>query len=323
MQVEGIGINIDSSYLDGRLDILESSLARVESLGYDCAEISGYGVNAVINGRLHRERVTCVKEITQRFRLKYTVHGPCELNLGLSSPDGVEEQAVGAYLEFCAEVEAPVFVYHSGLIALHEAHWGLHPLPAQATIQQREQKEVEALQRLAERARELGVTIAIENRDPHLWEVATLARHGLPLRALPEYHAGLLMENVNRQIAAVGHPNVGMTLDFGHTYIAARTCGFDFLEAVSLAAPYVRHIHMHDNFGKLDGFSDDQGERLPLGQGDLHMPPGWGAIPLRDALRRLPDYRGFIVLEIRPRYFDHLAEALQAARDLIALSSQP
>ena len=43
-----------------------------------------------------------------------------------------------------------------------------------------------------------------------------------------------------------------------------------------------------------------------------------GKCSLREALQRLPDYGGVITLEIRPRYSDHLDEALQAARQLVA-----
>lgn len=313
-----IAINIDGGHLNGRLSVLERELEQAAALGYDGAELSGYGVNAVINGRLHRERVARVKEITRRYPLRYAVHGPCDLNLQLDTADRVAEKALAAYLEFGAEVEATIYVYHSGLVALHDAYWSLAPLPDAQTMAQRRQQEVAALQRLAKRAAELGVVIAMENRDPHLWEVATLARAGLGIEALSTYHPGLLVEEVAAQIDAVGHPAVGMTLDTGHTYIAAHTCGFDYLDAVRRAAPYVRHIHLHDNFGKLDGYTSDQGERLPLGQGDLHMPPGWGEIPLKETLQVLAGYQGLITLEIRPRYADHLGEALAAARALLA-----
>lgn len=319
MRIRGIAINIDADHGGGRLDALENMLRRAVELGYDGVEISK--VSAVVDGRLHREVVARVKAVTARFPLCYAVHGPCELNLALGEPGGVEERALAAHLEYSAEIGASVFVYHSGLINLFEAYWGLAPLPDVATMQARREREVEALQRLAARAQELGVLIAMENRDPHLWEVATLARHGLPLRALTTYHAGLLIEEVNRQLQAVNHPYVGMTLDVGHAYIASQVCGFDFLQAVSQAAPYVRHIHLHDNVGKLDGYSEDQGERLPLGQGDLHMPPGWGNIPLQEALRRLPDYDGLITLEIRPRYQDYLGEALAATRSLVRMAA--
>ena len=34
------------------------------------------------------------------------------------------------------------------------------------------------------------------------------------------------------QVTAVGHPNLGLTLDLGHLYLAAHQCRFDFLEAI-------------------------------------------------------------------------------------------
>ena len=317
MRVKGIGINLDGEHLGGRLGMLEQLLASASELGFDYVEVSGYGVGAVINGRLHRQRVAQVKAVTGRFALGYTVHGPCELNLCLDEAGGVHEQALAAYVQFCAEIGASTLVYHSGLINLHAPDWGLARLPSAEEMALRREREVAALRRLGDRAQALGVTIAMENRDPHLWEVAALARQGLGVDALSTYHAGLLIPQVVEQLRRVGHPNVGMTLDLGHAYIAARTCGFDFLEAVGQAAPWVKHVHMHDNVGKLDGFSGSQGERQPLGQGDLHMPPGWGEIPLREVWERLPAYDGVAMLEIRPRYHDHLAEALSASREIL------
>ena len=317
MKVTGVGISFGSEVVDGRLDALERTLALATEIGYDYVEISGYGLSAVINGRLHQAQARRVSAITSRFPLGYTVHGPCELNLCLGETGGVEEQALGAYLEFCAEVGAEAFVYHSGLVNLHEPYWGLTGLPSAETMVERRERECAALERLAPRAQALGVTIGMENRDPHLWEVAALARHGLGVEALTRYHAGLLIPEVNAQIARVAHPNLRMTLDFGHTHIAAKTCGFDFLDAVSQAAPYVQHIHMHDNVGKLDGYTDSQAERLALGQGDLHMLPGWGEIPLEAAFRRLPDFDGVVILELRPRYHEHLAEALASTREIL------
>ena len=49
----------------------------------------------------------------------------------------------------------------------------------------------------------------------------------------------------------------------------------------------------------------------------LNVLTRWGVIPHVEALRQLPDYQGFYVLEIRPRFYEHLAEALSTARDLI------
>jgi len=313
-----IGINMDGDSVDGRLQAVESQIARAAELGYDAIEVSGYGASVVMNGQLRPAQVARVREVTRRYPLHYTVHGPCELNLCLGEEGGMEEQCLASYLEFCGEIGASVYVYHSGLVFLHEAYYDLALLPGQARREAAARKEVAALQRLAKRAAELGVTIAMENRDPHLWEVSTLARNGLGLEALTTYHPGLLVEEVITQIERVGHPNVGMTLDFGHLHIASKTCGYDFLKAVETAAPYVRHVHMHDNVGKLDGYAASQGERMALGQGDMHMPPTWGCIPLREALQRLPSLNGTIIMELRPRYQDHWAEALATARGLVA-----
>jgi sugar phosphate isomerase/epimerase len=80
----------------------------------------------------------------------------------------------------------------------------------------------------------------------------------------------------------------------------------------------VRHIHVNDNFGLLGDAFDELADRNPYGEGDLHLPPGWGRIPLVDALAQLGDYQGALVLELRPRYRAHFAEALATMRTLIA-----
>jgi ABC-type glycerol-3-phosphate transport system substrate-binding protein len=52
-----------------------------------------------------------------------------------------------------------------------------------------------------------------------------------------------------------------MTLDIAHLHIAAHDMGFDYLDAVAEAAPWVRHLHANDNFGKLDTGFDNEYER--------------------------------------------------------------
>ncbi|NIO00421.1 MAG: hypothetical protein GTO49_36790, partial [Anaerolineae bacterium] len=86
---------------------------------------------------------------------------------------------------------------------------------------------------------------------------------------------------------------------------------FDYLISVEEAAPWVRHIHINDNFGILDVGFEAQRDRLPYGEGDLHLPPGWGTIPFLEVFARLPDYEGDLVLELKPRYWEHYGEALE------------
>ena len=132
----------------------------------------------------------------------------------------------------------------------------------------------------------------------------------------------MLVPALVRQVEAVGHPLFGLTLDLGHLYLAANTCRFDYLEAIRQAAPYVRHIHGSDNFGRLGGVFDELHFRIPYGDGDVHMPHGWGTLPHAEALAQLAGYEGLYealyVMEIRPRFRDHLGDALAFLRDVIA-----
>ena len=116
---------------------------------------------------------------------------------------------------------------------------------------------------------------------------------------------------------AVAHSCFGLTLDLGHLYLAAHYCGFDYLRAIREAAPYVRHLHGSDNWGRLGGVFGDLNMRIPYGDGDVHMPHGWGNLPHADALRQLPDYRGLYVMEIRPRFRDHFPQALATLRGIV------
>ena len=311
--------------MGGSLAQLADDLAFFQSCGFDGVELSAHGLDVVVHGRLQQRQVERVQAITKRFDLVYTVHAPNRLNLAFPQrgPGGTPELALeqdvfAACLDFSAAIGAKVMVYHSGLIALHEATFGLAALPDDETLERARQQEVSALRDLMPLATERGVVVAMENRDPHPWEVATLLRAGVPADQLLKYHAGLSITNLVRQVTEVNHPNLGLTLDFAHLFIAANHCGVGYLEAIQQAAPYVRHLHGNDNFGRLGGTFDDLAERIPYGDGDLHLPPGWGAIPHVEALTQLPDYKGLYVLEIRPRFREHLSEALEMMRHIIA-----
>jgi sugar phosphate isomerase/epimerase len=324
MHITGIGINADGDHLGGRLAQLEEDLAFFQHCGFDCVELSVHGLDAVVGGRLRPSQVDRVQAITGRFDFLYTVHAPDQMNLAFpqrgnhGEPDPTIDQDVFvASLDFCAAIGAKVMVYHSGLIALHQVAAGLDGLPDDEALMHAREREVAALGVLLPLAAERGVVVAMENRDPHPWELATLRRCGVAVNQLLKYHAGMSIPDLVTQVEVVKHPNLGLTLDFGHLFLASNHCGFDYLEAIRQAAPYIRHLHASDNWGRLGGPFDSLNHRIPHGEGDLHLPPGWGAIPLVQALKQLPAYTGLYILEIRPRFCEHLAESLGAARRIV------
>ncbi|UCC62138.1 MAG: sugar phosphate isomerase/epimerase [Anaerolineae bacterium] len=325
MNITGISINGDTGHLGGSLGQLADDLVLFQRCGFDGVELSAPGLDVVIHGRLQKQQVERVQAIVKRFDFSYTVHAPNRLNLAFpqkganGTPELTLEQDVFvACLDFCAAIGARIMVYHSGLIALHGAAFGLAALPDDEALELARQQEVSALRALMPLAAERGVMVAMENRDPHPWEIATLLRAGVPADQLLKYHAGLSIPDLVRQMTEVNHPSLSLTLDFAHLFLAANHCGFDYLEAVRQAAPYIGHLHSHDSFGRLGGTFDDLDERIPYGDGDLHLPPGWGAIPHVETLAQLGEYTGLCVLEIRPRFREHLVEALETMRRIIA-----
>jgi sugar phosphate isomerase/epimerase len=323
LYVKGIGLNIDTQWIGGDLERLTDMLSRVAAMGYDAAELTPHSVDAIRHGQLDRRRVARVRNLTASFSLRYTVHAPNRLNVAHHEDMTLQIEVFKACLDFCAEVEADVLVYHSGQIGLERAAWGLAALPSSKELARYWATETDNLAELAGYAARRGVTIAVENRDPHLWEIATLARAGYPAAELPTFHGGMRLDRLCAQVAEIGAPNVGLTLDVGHAHLAAPFWPKDLLTSVVEAAPYVRHVHWHDNFGRLDGLSEAQHDRLPNGEGDLHLPPGWGSIPLQAVQGCLEGYTGWLTMEIRPRYRDHYEEALATTRALLATPWEP
>jgi len=62
---------------------------------------------------------------------------------------------------------------------------------------------------------------------------------------------------------------------------------------------------------------EDEGDQAPYGEADLHLPPGWGSIPFVEAFERLKNYDGFIIIELKERYTEFLAEVRQTIVQLI------
>lgn len=310
MKVHRIGIDIPDTQVDGSRRVLAERLAEAQSLGFTLAELSIPSLNVIMNGELIARRVEAIKKVIAPFDLRYSVHAPGRTNLGFGPDPDLEYRVLDACVRFCGAIGAGVLVYHSGLQALDAARNGGAPLPGDEELARGAEREAAALRKLAPVAADLGVTIGVENGDPHLWEYVVLGQQGRSADELAKYHARMRTAAIVEQIEAVNHPGVRITLDLGHLHLAAQALGEDYLDAIATAAPWVCHLHLNDNFGKLDAGVDYEGYRLPYGEADLHLPPGWGAIPYAEAFARLEAFEGDIVLEIKSRYREHLDEAL-------------
>ena len=86
----------------------------------------------------------------------------------------------------------------------------------------------------------------------------------------------------------------GLEAVAGFAFVAL--AGFDFLEAVRSVAPLVKHVHLHDNFGRVcSSLEKKQVELFALGRGDMHLPIGKGEIPVEEVFSALCDYSGLLI----------------------------
>ncbi len=303
---------------DGSLEHLRRVLELVQSLGYTLVEIDPSPFALVIDGSLRQAQLDAFCAVLAQFNLRYSVHAPIRLNLAYDARHELCRRILRSQIEFCRAIGGNRLVYHSGLQALDDVARGVRRgLLTDAELRAGAQREVEALKELGRCAADAGVVICLENGDPHLWEHNVLARFELPPSELLKYHARLHPQNIVRQLEAIDHPNVAMTLDVAHLYLAANDLGFDYLNAVAVAAPWVKHLHVNDNFGRLDQGYDVEYDRWAYGEADIHLPPGWGTIPFAEVLSRLPAYEGDLVLEIKPGFQDYLGESLATMRRIV------
>ncbi len=317
LTIGDIGINLDTPGPATTLARTEVELARLAALGFRLVEIGVSPFAVIVNGEIRQKQLSGLCSVLSGAGLRYSLHGIGRLNLAFDPRHELARSIMRAQIGFCRAIGATRLVYHSGLQALDGVAKGTRrTLLSDEELAEGARREVAAFKDLARVAADSGVVICMENLDPHLWEHALIERFGLPREDITKHLARLRIGPIVRQLEAIDHPNVGMTLDVAHLYMAAQDLGFDYLEEIRLAAPWARHLHVNDNFGKLDVGSDGW-DRWAFGEADLHMPPGWGRVPYADVFRLLPDYTGDLILEVEPGFEDAYPEALETTRAIL------
>lgn len=289
----GTGFNVSSA--DGEIDSMHQDLRALAEMGVDTVELGITGVDIIAGGRIIPERLQRLLASTSQFDFRYTVHGLVSSNFMDPVTQRYQLDAAKALVELCDRVGARVLVQHGGNLRADQ-------IDERAGADARER---EALTELAEFARPYGVHIALENiftTEPGQY------------RQTPA--------QVAETVKAVNHPNVVALIDFSHAYIESSYRGLDFFAEIAAMAPVTGHLHVHDSFGRPQGFfrGYHAQENTALGIGDLHMPLGWGDIDwerIFSELTFLPDT--VLMMEIGRRYRAEQPASLERARALAGL----
>ncbi|MFQ5406896.1 MAG: sugar phosphate isomerase/epimerase family protein [Anaerolineales bacterium] len=318
MKVNNIGIDLNRHGGFSQLRQLEQALEDYCALGFRMLEINPSEFGLIVNGNWRGPQLEDFQAVLRNFDLRYSVHAPDRLNLAYDPRADLCQRVLLSQVEICRAIRASRLVVHSSLDALSAIQRRVRPkLLTDDELTAGARREVATLRAVAPVAAEAGVVIGIENGAPNPDEFNLLDQFGRSESDVAKHHARLLVGPIVEQLEAVSHPNVAMTLDVAHLHLAASALDFDCLKAVAEAAPWVKHLHVNDNFGNLDQGYDDIPNRMTFGEGDIHLPPGWGSIPYRDVFARLPAYEGDLILELRPRFRDYFDEARQTMQKIL------
>jgi len=286
--IRGIGYSIRATSPD--FDDLGPKLDEAERLGVDFVELPIFAWTLIIDGKVLPARLERLVAATRARPFGYTVHGPLAVNL-MDHPSRLERHL--AYLEAAIDVAgalgAVTLVAHSGCVR------------EDGDIDAAYARQREALARAGDRASRHGLTLCLEN----IFRFEPMRETALPSRLAAE-------------IAAVDHPHVRATLDFSHAFLRTTDAGVDYLDEIAALAPFARHLHVHDSFGRpASSWAIDEGERAGLGEGDLHLPLGWGSIDWAKVAERCRFDAGTVVnLELHRRYWSELPGQIPVLRAL-------
>lgn len=278
---------------------LAGQLEDLKTAGADFVELWVGELGVIRGGELDETRLRSVRESLLESDLSYTVHAPIELNLMQPGGADLHRDVLLASIRFAGEIGAKAIVCHAGQRA-----WSRD---ARVSFKDQLTAERYALREAGNLAGHLGVSVAVENYYPD---------QGVLNGAVYDY--SVWPSGLADQVSEVDHPSVGICLDVGHAALAANAFGFDLFGECAAASPLVRHLHLHDNLGRTDLDVDplSYGNAV-YGIGDLHLPPGSGAIPLEALFRHVdfpqdPD----CCVELAPELVSDAQEALDAARRL-------
>jgi sugar phosphate isomerase/epimerase len=222
-----IATGFNSGSVDGELDSLHADLIRLASIGVDTVELGLTSIDLISGGRIIEERAQRLVAITEQFDFRYTVHGLVSSNFMDPATQRYQLDAAKALIEVCDRIDARVIVQHGGNIR-----------PGQ--IEDRagaDLRERDALVELGDFAKQYGVRVALEN---------IFTTEFGQYRQTPA--------EIAETVKAVNHPNVVALIDFSHAYIESTFRGLDFREQIRAMAPVTGHLHVHDSFGRPQGY---------------------------------------------------------------------
>ena len=200
-------------------------------------------------------------------------------------------------IEVCEAINSKILVTHFGYTSMEN-------YKNKEKYKKLLKNQTEIYFKMAEYAKSHNIILAIENIFPFT----------------PTSYAPLPNE-IAEEISSLNHSNAKITIDFSHAYLNCTHNKVDFIEQLTTMVPLTRHLHIHDSFGRLKKMDTYMhSEDVTYGQGDLHLPLGWGNIPFEKIFSKFSFSSDiFLNFELADRYKRYYQSSYETAKKLILL----
>ena len=285
--VLGVGLSIPCEH--PRYADLGTQIDTALAAGVSYVELPLHKLDIITGGRIMAPRLVEIAGIVGGRR--NTLHGHLGINL-MEDPHllPLHLDVLKANIEVAQALGSVHLVIHSGFARPQQG----------SALELAYERQREALASVAGMAQSAGTVICVENIFTY-----DHSRH----TALPSRLAA--------ELALIDHPAIRATFDFSHGYINCGLHGVDFVEEAKALAPFSKHLHIHDSFGRpKDFWTYSLTEDLAFGAGDLHLPLGWGNLPF-DRIAAEAVFPAEVVadIELQARFWSELPETIRQTQD--------
>jgi sugar phosphate isomerase/epimerase len=261
-----IGISTGCFYKTDILDILEI----VRDGGFSMIEVCSFPKHLDYHDR--GKVRAAAKRIHEVGLDPFSFHAPFADHIDITALEEGQRRSSINELITAAEAAAELGVRH---LVLHPGPEREGRPPAQEFFHRLENAS-HAVNEVASRCRELGLSLVLENMLPHLLFGRT--------------------QDMMYILGAVTETNISTCLDTGHANLAG-----DISSVVHKLSCHLRMVHANDNRGDWD-------EHLPPGKGNVDWPQ-----VLRELENH--GFRGALILELSAKHGEDYAATMQDARE--------
>ena len=282
---------------NAQIDDFKKQLIFFENLGAGSVEIPLYELDVLCGKKIVQDELNFLQKTLKVSNLNFSLHGSMSVNL-------MDEDYLDDHIEILKRDIEVSEAINSKILVTHFGYTNIENYHNKEKYKRSLQKQTEIYFKMAEYAKSHNVILAIENIFPFT----------------PTSYAPLPSE-IAKEITILNHPNAKTTIDFSHAYLNCTHNNVDFFEQIKTMVPLTKHLHIHDSFGRLKKMDTYMhSEDVTYGQGDIHLPLGWGDIPFEKIFSTFSFSSDiFLNFELSERYKRYYESSYESAKKLISL----